>query len=107
MRYMSDDFWSMTRVLLVSGTARFDKNGNLVLNLVSGESKPVLVIEGIAKIPTLSVTSLVVANPNVRYWDEEPSAQQVTLHNVPKTIRKRLRGKMVRVIVEVIGGEEK
>ncbi len=104
---MSHDFGSNTRVMLVSGTVRFDKNGNLVLHLTSGDRRPVLVIEGIARIPALSVTSLVVTDPNARYWDEEPSAQQVTLHNVPKTIRKRLRGKMVRVIVEVVEGEEK
>jgi len=93
--------------MLVSGTIRFDGKGNIVLNLISKKHKPILVIEGIAKIPTLSVTSLVVANPNVRYWDEEPSAQQVTLHNVPKRIRKMLRGKMLRIIVEVVEDEEK
>ncbi len=92
--------------MLVSGTARFDRDGNLILNLSSGEYSPVLVIEGVARIPALSVTSIVVSNPNVRYWDEEPSAQQVTLHNVPKKIRKLLRGKMVRVIVEVIEHEK-
>jgi len=107
LRHGSDDFGSMVRVLLVSGTARFDGNGIFVLNLTSGDRKPILVIEGVARIPTLSVTSLVVTDPNARYWDEKPSAQQVTFHNVPKTIRKRLRGKMIRVIVEVVEDEEK
>ena len=57
----SQDHASMTKILLVSGTARFDRNDDVVLNLISKNFRPVLVIEGVAKIPTLSVTSLIVA----------------------------------------------
>jgi len=39
--------------------------------------------------------------------DEESSIQRVTFHNVPKRIRKMLRGKMLRIIVEVVEDEKK
>ena len=42
----SHDLGRMTRVLLVSGTARFDRNGNVVLNSISKKLRPVFVIEG-------------------------------------------------------------
>lgn len=107
MHHVSHEHGNHDRVYLVSGIARFDEQGRLYIELSNSNFKPVMIVEGVARIPALSVTSLVITDPNVRYWGENPSAQRVTLNNVSKRLRRLLRNKHVRIIVEVVDDEKK
>ena len=89
-----------TDVYLVTGVLKLVED-KVSIELSNTSYKPIFIVEGVARIPALNVTSIAVTGEGERYWKANPNVQRVVFNRVPKAVRKALKDRRVRVIVEV------
>ena len=84
---------------IVKGVLTVDSDGRIYLDLAP-ESKPLLVVEGLIRFDS---GDLVITNRR-RYWIINAEAKLAKLYNVnlPKDVKRKIKGKKARVILEVV-----